>query len=516
MLLSNLAATSEKVSRASGRLEKTRLIADCIGRLSPDEVAVAISYLSGTLRQRRIGIGLAKLFRLAPPAAATPALTLMEVDRVFEMVAATTGAGSAGKRSDWLSHLFARATAAEQEFLVRLVMGELRQGALEGIVIEALAQAAQVPVEEVRRALMLTGDLGITAEIALREGSAGLQRLSVLLFQPVSPMLAQPALDIEDALERLGEASFEWKLDGARVQLHKSGEEVRIYSRSLNEVTEAVPELVERAREIPAQSIILDGEVLALYPDGSPHPFQVTMRRFGRKLDVANQRRLLPLSPFFFDCLYLDGEPLIDLPQKERFRRMAATLPAEIVIPRLVTGDKREASAFLADVLKRGHEGVMAKSLSSLYEAGRRGAGWLKVKPAQTLDLVVLAAEWGHGRRSGFLSNLHLGARDTERGGFVMLGKTFKGMTDVMLSWQTERLLELEEKRDAWTVYVRPELMVEVAFSDIQASPRYPGGFTLRFARVKRYRTDKSPAEADMLETVRELYRLQQKSNTAG
>lgn len=511
MLFSEIVATSERVTRAAGRLEKTGHLADCIRRLAPQEVAIAINYLSGLLRQGRIGIGLAKLLHLRQDAAVTPSLTLSEVDQAFSTIAATTGTGSAAARAGLLTGLFKRATPAEQGFLARLIVGELRQGALEGVMIEAVAQAAQVPVGMIRRALMLTGALTEVAETALTEGAAGLRSFSILLFKPVSPMLAQPARNVDDALQRLGQAAFEWKLDGARIQLHKKGTEIRVYSRNLNEVTAAVPELVERARFFSADSVILDGEVLALHQDGSPYPFQATMSRFGRKLDVAGQRQLLPLSPFFFDCLYLNGETLIDHPQQERFRILAGLLPAEMVIPRLVSADREAAAGFFAEVVSRGHEGMMAKSLESPYEAGRRGYGWLKVKPVQTLDLVVLAAEWGHGRRSGLLSNLHLGARDADNGGYVMLGKTFKGMTDAMLQWQTTRLLELEDGRDSWTVYVRPELMVEVAYSDIQASPRYPGGFALRFARVKRYRSDKLPVEADTLTTVRQLFELQKK-----
>ena len=511
MLFSEIVATSEQVTSVAGRLEKTRHLADCIRRLAPQEVPIAINYLSGLLRQGRIGIGLAKLLHLRQDAALTPSLTLSEVDQAFGQVAAATGTGSAARRAGLLAGLAARATPAEQRFIARLMVGELRQGALEGVMIEAVALAAQVPVGMIRRALMLTGDLSKVAETALTEGAPGLGDFSVLLFKPVAPMLAQPARDIEDALQRLGPASFEWKLDGARIQLHKRGSEIRLYSRNLNEVTAAIPELVERAKLFCADSLILDGEVLALHPDGSPYPFQATMRRFGRKLDVSGQRQLLPLSPFFFDCLYLNGDTLIDHPQQERFRILADVLPPEVVIPRLISADREPAAEFLADLLRLGHEGVMAKSLDSPYEAGRRGNGWLKIKPVQTLDLVVLAAEWGHGRRSGLLSNLHLGALDTENGGYVMLGKTFKGMTDAMLARQTKRLLELEDSRDVWTVYVRPELMVEVAFSDIQASPRYPGGFALRFARVKRYRPDKMSAQADTMATVRQLFEMQKR-----
>ncbi|UFS72124.1 ATP-dependent DNA ligase [Geomonas sp. RF6] len=513
MLLHEVVTTSKELSRTASRLAKIALLSGCIARFAPEEVAAGISYLSGMLRQGRIGVGFARVFAARVPPAHLPTLTLLEVDSVFSRVAATVGSGSAARRAEILQALLRRATGEEQDFLARLVVGELRQGALEGIMAEAVAKAADVPPALLRRAAMFAGDLATVAAAALREGRGGLARFDITLFTPVSPMLAQPAADLADALGRLGKASFEWKLDGARIQLHKEGEEIRIYSRNLNEVTAAVPELVESARRFPPRSLILDGEVLVLHRDGSPYPFQTTMRRFGRKLETEGAQKLHPLSPFFFDCLYLDGESLIDRPEEERFSLLREALPGEVVIPRLVTGELGEAERFLSDLLERGHEGVMAKALDSPYEAGRRGAGWLKVKPVQTLDLVVLAAEWGHGRRSGFLSNLHLGARDPA-GGFVMLGKTFKGMTDAMLAWQTKHLLELEDYRDSWTVYVRPELLVEVAFSDIQASPRYPGGFALRFARVKRYRPDKSPLEADTVGTVRELYEEQAKGGT--
>jgi DNA ligase 1 len=511
VLFSDLVATSDELRGTASRLKKINALAGCIRRLTPEEIPIAINYLTGVLRQGRIGIGIAKVLNLSRQPASTATLTLADVDGIFSEIAAATGGGSASRRGILLAEMFARATSREQGFLARLIVGELRQGALEGVMIEAVAQGAGVPAEMIRRALMLTGTLTEAAQVALIEGGPGLARFSITLFKPVAPMLAQAAGDLAEALQRLGEASLEWKLDGARIQLHKQGGEVRVYSRNLNDVSVAVPEIVERATLFPADTLILDGEAIALHPDGSPYPFQATMSRFGRKLDVARQRELIPLSPFFFDCLYLDGQSLIDHPQRERFRILLSILPDELVIPRLVTADQGAAEEFFTEILRRGHEGVMAKSPTSPYEAGRRGLGWLKVKPVQTLDLVVLAAEWGHGRRSGMLSNLHLGARDTEHGGYVMLGKTFKGMTDAMLSWQTGKLLDLEDSRDAYTVYVRPELMVEVAFSDIQASPRYPGGYALRFARVKGYRPDKLPAEADTIETVRELYRLQQK-----
>jgi DNA ligase-1 len=322
-------------------------------------------------------------------------------------------------------------------------------------------------------------------------------------------MLAGSAESEAEALAELGEAALEWKLDGARVQIHKAGDEIHVYSRRLNDVTPAVPEIVDAARALPARELILEGEAIALRPDGTPHPFQTTMTRFGRRLEVERVRGTVPLTLFLFDLLYRDGISLMDEPLAWRSAALAETVPAALLVPRLVTGSADEARDFLAEALARGHEGLMAKALDSPYEAGRRGRRWLKVKPVRTLDLVVLAAEWGHGRRRGWLSNLHLGARDPESGGFVMLGKTFKGMTDEMLAWQTARLQELETSRDGHTVYVRPELVVEVAFNDLQASPQYPGGLALRFARVKGYRHDKAAADADTLATLREIWRRQ-------
>jgi DNA ligase-1 len=347
------------------------------------------------------------------------------------------------------------------------------------------------------------------AQVALTAGAAGLTRFAIRLMQPVLPMLSQPARDTDEALERLGTAAFEWKLDGARVQVHKAGDEVRVYTRNLNEVTARVPEIADAARSSPRTTLILDGEAIALRSDGSPHPFQTTMRRFGRQLEVDALRRELPLSVFFFDCLWRDGAVLADHPARERFRALEASLPAAFVIPRLVTADRAEAARFFAEALRHRHEGLMAKTLEAPYEAGRRGASWLKIKRANTLDLVVLAAEWGHGRRRGRLSNLHLGARDPASGGFVMLGKTFKGLTDEMLEWQTREFQKREMRRDDWTVYLRPEIVVEVAFNEVQESSQYPGGLALRFARVKAYRPDKQPEEADTIDAVRAIHARQ-------
>ncbi len=498
--------TSRRVAAARGRLEKVQHLAECLRRVDPGSIEIAIACLAGELPQGSIGVGPATLHEALPGGAASePSLTLQEVDDALGRVARASGPGSGAERARLLRDLFARATGDEQRFLARLLLGELRQGALAGIMVEALARAADVPAERIRRALLVEPALGRVARVALHEGSSGLERFGIELFRPLQPMLASPAESLAEALHELGVAALEWKLDGGRIQLHKGGDEVRIFTRRLNDVTGALPEIVETARTLPARELILDGEALALRPDGRPQPFQVTMQRFGRKLDVEEQRKLLPLRAFFFDALRIDGQSLLDRPGAERSAALAQSLPAELVIPRRVTSDREEAEAFLAEALAAGHEGLMAKSLDATYAAGRRGREWLKLKPAPTLDLVVLAAEWGHGRRRGWLSNLHLGARDPAGGAFVMVGKTFKGLTDALLAWQTQKLLELEIVRDEWTVFVRPELVVEVAVGGVQASPHYPGGVALRFARVKRYRPDKGPADADPIEAVRAL-----------
>ena len=508
MLLDELVQTSRRVAGTSGRLAKIEQLAQLLRRVDPEEIETAIAFLSGAPRQGRIGISYAALraARSETPVA-TPTLKLASVDGVLQRLATTAGKGSAQVKEQLLRELFDRATAGEQEFLVRLGVGELRQGALEGLVTEAVARAAALDADAVRRATMLAGDLGRVAHAALTRGAAGLADFRIELFRPLQPMLAQAADDVRDALTRLGEAAFEYKLDGARIQVHKGRDRVRVFSRQLNDVTSAVPEVVVAAGRLALNEAILDGEAIALRADGTPLPFQVTMRRFGRKLDVARLQAELPLAAFFFDILYADGVALLDRPYAQRFAALAAAVPQEQRAPRLVTADASAAAAFFDRAIAAGHEGLMAKALAARYDAGARGAAWLKVKPAHTLDLVVLAAEWGHGRRRGRLSNLHLGARDPEEGGFVMLGKTFKGMTDEMLEWQTRELLARETHRDSYVVYVRPELVVEIAFNGIQASPQYPGGVALRFARVVRYRPDKGPDQADTIATVRELHR---------
>ena len=512
MLFHELVQTSRRVAETSGRLAKIELVAALLKRAAPEEIETAIAFLSGSPRQGRIGIGYATL-QAAKPAhsAEAPTLELARVDATLQRLASTTGKGSAQTKERLLGELLTRGTAEEQEFLLHLVMGELRQGALEGLVTEAVARAAGLEPRAVRRATMLAADLGRVAHAALTRGAAGLTGFRVELFRPLQPMLAQAADDVRQALAHLGgekgEAAFENKLDGARIQVHKAGDEVRVFSRELNDVTPAVPEVVEAVRRLPLTDAILDGEAIAVRPDGTPLPFQVTMRRFGRKLDVERLRAELPLAPFFFDMLYTDGVPLLNEPYTRRFAALAAAVPGEHRVPRIVTSDAAEAGAFFEQAIAAGQEGLMAKALDARYDAGARGAAWLKLKPTHTLDLVVLAAEWGHGRRRGRLSNLHLGARDAGTGEFVMLGKTFKGMTDEMLEWQTAKLLELETRRDAQVVYVRPELVVEIAFNGIQASPTYSGGLALRFARVVRYRPDKGADLADTIANVRELHR---------
>ncbi|MDJ0976762.1 MAG: ATP-dependent DNA ligase [Planctomycetota bacterium] len=507
MDLIDLVTVSQAVGATRSRKQKAEHLAGLLARLDESEIEVAVSYLSGRMPQGRIGVGPAAVHKAIDQAPAeAPSLGLLEVHERLSAIKAVSGAGSKGRREALLFDLFARSTEAEQRFLGPLLAGGLRQGALDGVMVEGLARATDLPPAQVRRAHMLSGDLARTGHVALMEGADGLAQFKVEVFRPLSPMLAKTAEDPGDALETLEEAAFEYKLDGARIQVHKSEGDVRVFTRRLHDVTARVPEVVEAVQQTPARELILDGEVIALQADGRPYPFQTTMRRFGRKLDVERMRDELPLSMFFFDCLYRDGQSLIDEPARERTASMTDALGEALVVPRLVTGDADAADAFFARAIGEGHEGVMAKGLATPYEAGARGDTWLKIKPAHTLDLVVLAAEWGSGRREGWLSNLHLGARDPETGGFVMLGKTFKGLTDKLLTWQTEALLARETHRDAYVVHVRPELVVEIAFNDVQASPRYPGGLALRFARVKRYREDKTPLEADTIDTVRAIH----------
>jgi DNA ligase-1 len=506
MRVFELATTSELLAKTSKRTEKLKVLAELIARSEPSDRGLVALYLSGVIAQDKLGVGYAQLGSLREsPAAPEPTLEVRDLDSTLSEIAAIRGAGSAARRLELLRALLARATTSEQRFISRLVLGELRQGALESLVIDAIADAAKVPRPAVRRAQMLISDLVHVTDLAFDRGESGLTEVGLQLFRPVQPMLADSAADVAEALTRLGRAVFEYKLDGARVQIHKRDDEIRIYTRTLNDVTGALPETVDLARGLGARELILDGEVIALRADGTPWPFQETMRRFGRKLDVAGLRGELPLSTFIFDCLYLDGRTLLDAPQSERVEILERIVPPTSRVPRLVTDDLERAETFMRASLDSGHEGLMAKACDARYAAGNRGSNWIKLKVAHTFDLVVLAAEWGSGRRSGWLSNLHLGARDPN-GGFVMLGKTFKGLTDELLRWQTEALLAREARRDQYTVYVRPELVVEIAFNDLQRSSHYPGGLALRFARVKRYRPDKTAEQADTIDQLRAHY----------
>ena len=504
MKLEELVHVSAAVAGTSGRLDKVSKLAALFTLLPPDDVPTAIGFLTGWPRQGRIGVGWATVASARdhePAIVAT--LELGDVDSAFDQLLLVQGKNSGKERARLLGDLFGRATIEEQHFLAALMIGEVRQGALEGVMLEAIAKAAGVQTDNLRRAAMMAGDLGVVARAVLSDRDGGLAQYQLEVFRPVQPMLADSAPTVGDALSAGIPVAVEWKLDGARIQVHRRDDRVAVYTRNLNDVTAAVPEVVEVVSALTARELILDGEVIALAPEGRPHSFQTTMRRFGRRLDVAQLRAELPLTAFFFDILLHDGESLVDKPFSERLERLDSVLPSALRVPRIVTADPEEASRFQADTLALGHEGVMVKSLSAPYAAGRRGSAWLKVKEARTLDLVVLAVEWGSGRRKGWLSNIHLGARDPATGGFVMLGKTFKGMTDKMLEWQTKELLAREVRRDGHVVYVRPELVVEIAFNDVQRSPQYPGGVALRFARVKGYRPDKSAAEADTIDAVR-------------
>ena len=594
VLLSELVEASADVAATSARSAKIERIAALLSRVPPGEVSIAVAFLSGDLLQGQIGVGYAALSEIMRAAEAgttdqreqADVLTLADTDAAFEAIGAVNGPGSQAQRRRLLTVLFARATEGEREFLIRLLAGDLRQGALEGVMTDAVARAASVPAEEVRRAHQLGGSLPEVAAAALageppaesaapganggRDGGtagthhgsddgtadaddtgadaddgqrtlgdglpgerptapvavagplgdralAALRAFTLQVGRPARPMLAASAPDIATALSRISPAAAEWKIDGIRVQVHRSGDRVAVFTRTLDDITTRVPEIVEAALSLPVTTAVLDGEAVALAPDGRPRPFQITAARTASQGDVDRLRAQTPLTLFLFDLLHLDAADLIDAPAQERERLLAEVVPDPLRTPRIVTADLAEVESFFADAIAHGHEGVVVKSLDSPYRAGRRGGEWIKVKPRHTLDLVILAAEWGHGRRRGVLSNLHLGARDPETGGLVMLGKTFKGLTDEMLAWQTTRLLELtdpaevrpegEARRDAFgVVRVRPELVVEIAFDGVQASRRYPGGLALRFARVIRFRPDKNPAEADTIEAVRAIW----------
>lgn len=500
MRLGDVVATSEVVAATRARKAKVEALAVLLRRLGPDEVEAAVGFLVGQARQGRIGVGWRTAYGIEVDPADAPTVTVLELDALLTELAATTGPGSVAARQQLLADLFARATAAEADFVRRLLVGELRQGALAGVMADAVARAAEVPLPAVRRAAMLSGDLGRTAALALTGGTDALEAVRLQVLHPIEPMLAATAEDVADALAKTGEASVEWKLDGARVQVHRHSDEVRIYTRNLNDVTARLPGVAGAVRAMPAEQVVLDGEVLGVDDDARPQAFQDTMSAFGRDDATGAGDGLLVR---FFDVLHRDGVDLIDEPLVVRQEHLDAVV-GPLAVPRTVTADPAAAATALEVALAEGHEGVVVKALDSPYDAGRRGGSWRKVKPVHTLDLVVLAAEWGHGRRQGWLSNLWLGARDPE-GRLVMVGKTFKGLTDELLAWQTEALLEREVARDGIVVHVRPELVVEIALDGVQTSTRYPGGVALRFARVKRYRPDKDPVDADLIDAVRSL-----------
>ncbi|MBX7194102.1 MAG: ATP-dependent DNA ligase [Sandaracinaceae bacterium] len=518
MPFARFAALSGRVAGERGRNAKIARLADFLGSLRGRDVLVGASYCAGELPQGKVGVGYATIRAIAsdaPPPPALGTLSLRELDQEIEALAALEGAGSAKRRKEILTGLLARATAQERDVLLALLVSELRQGALASLMLEAVAQLVGAPPARVRRAAMLAGSEVLAAHVALTEGALALERFVLTPFTPVLPMLASPCADPGEALEIHGEALFELKLDGARIQAHREGEVVRVWSRAMNEVTERVPEVVAAVRAMPATRAILDGEAIALRDDGSPAPFQVSMQRFGRTRGVEDKARSLPLTPFFFDVLLVDDTVLLDAPLSLR-RAELVRLVGEgglARVPRSVrTRDADEAERLYAEVVAAGHEGLVAKSLEGLYEAGHRGSAWLKIKPAHTLDLVVLAVERGSGRRTGTLSNIHLGARDpSANGGFAMVGKTFKGMTDAMLAWQTRRFAELARDPamladpSAWSLALRPEQVVEVALNGVQVSSEYASGVALRFARVRRYRDDKRAEDASTIDEVRAL-----------
>ena len=510
MLFAEVVAASRNATATRSRLAKMAAVADVLRAAGPADAATVASYLSGVLPQRRVGVSWRGLTALPAPAAVA-AVTVADVDAGLSRIARISGSGSGAARQAAVTALFERLTDDEQDYLRSLITGQVRQGALDGVMLAAVAQAADVPEFAVRRAAMLAGHTGPVAQAALSGGVAALEEIGLEVGRPLRPMLAASAPDVAAAWEQVadadGQAFVDGKLDGIRLQAHRDGDDVRLFTRSLDDITDRLPEVVEAVLGLPARRLVVDGEAIALDVQGRPRPFQETASRTMSSLGTDTLRERVPVTPYFFDLLHLDGADLLDRPAVERFERLARLVPEASLVPRERVASLESAQEFFDQLVADGHEGVVVKSPMSPYAAGRRGAGWVKVKPRHTLDLVVLAVEWGSGRRQGWLSNIHLGARDPEGGGFVMLGKTFKGMTDEMLTWQTRRFLELETERRGHVVHVRPEQVVEVAFDGIQRSSRYPGGMALRFARVLRYRDDKTADEADTVETVRALHR---------
>jgi len=515
MLLSRLAETWNQLSATRSRNAKRDLIAAVLADATPDDIEVVVSYLSGELRQRRTGLGWRSLQSLPPPAS-TSSLEVSDVDRAFEDIATLSGPGSAGARAGATRDLFARATEAEQNFLRGLIFGDLRQGALESQVQEGLAAAFTVPLASVRRAAMLLSSTSAAARLAITGGGAALDAVTLQVGTAVQPMLAASAPNPEDAVAKTGlPAIVDFKLDGVRVQVHRKGPKITIFTRSLDDVTARMPDVVALVADLPSDQMVLDGEVLALNTDGRPELFQVVASRTMSSADVPAAAERLPLQAFFFDLLRVDDHDLLDQPLTRRIEVMAKILPPSLIVPRAICSDLEEVSTVFSDAVTKGYEGLVVKNPSAPYAAGRRDSAWVKLKPRHTFDLIVIAAEWGHGRRRGWLSNLHLAARDPSNDQLIMLGKTFKGLTDEMLAWQTEQFLAREVRRSAGAVYVEPSLVVEVACDGLQASTRYPGGVALRFARILRYRPDKSAAEADTIDTVKALSVKRSEADTA-
>ena len=498
-LLVDVVTASGEVAGTSSRTRKVALLAELLRRLDADEVPVAVGFLSGAPRQGRVGVGYSTVYRVEHSRAVEPTLTVGDLDRAIRAVSEATGAGSAERRRQILVDLLGRATDEEAGFVKRLFTGELRQGALAGLMVDAIAKAAGVSGALARRALMLSGDLPSTAEIALAEGEEGLRDVGFELFRPILPMLASTAESVGEAVAGFERASVEWKLDGIRIQIHRRRDEVRIYTRNLNEITHALPGIVDAVRGLGVEQAVLDGEALWIGDEG-PAAFQETVAQIDGEAPPEG------VVTFLFDLLHVDGQDLLDTPLEERARRLEAIAP-RLRIPGVFTSDPKRAQHVLHESLNAGHEGVVVKDSASIYGAGRRGKAWRKVKPVRTYDLVVLGAEWGHGRRQGWLSNLHLGARDPGTGAYVMVGKCFKGLTDELLEWQTQELLAREVARQGIAVLVGPELVIEVALDGVQSSTRYAGGVALRFARVKRYRPDKNAADADTIDDLRALLR---------
>lgn len=514
MLFDELAAASEAVIARAKRNDKVGALADALRRCAPDEIIPAVSFLTGTTPLGRIGVGWSTLSDVVAEPATAPVWTIVDVDRELRTIEAMSGEGVGAARRAALVALFEHSTHREQRLLRGILGGELRQGALAGVMTTAVAKAADVPVAAVRRAAMMAGDLGAAAVAGLAGGVEALDRVSLEPLRPVQPMLASPGSSVREALTDAGLAQIDWKLDGIRLQAHRRGTEVALFTRNLNEVTDRLPRVVEVIRSLPGGDLVVDGEAMGMTDDGSPRRFQDTMGDFGadRPDDMAfGEGRGDGLSAYFFDILHVDGAAVHDETLAVRRELLAEAVPAASRLPSIVTADVVEAEAFLGRAIAAGHEGVMVKDLDQPYEAGRRGKGWQKVKPVYTLDLVVLAVEWGHGRRRGKLSNIHLGARASSSSvnEFVMVGKTFKGMTDEMLRWQTERFRQLKigegAGRDGHVVHVEPVQVVEIAVDGVQVSTTYPGGVALRFARVKGYRSDKSVVEADTIDDVTAL-----------